>query len=402
MGLMTGLMAGCASPTDPENTEPAASLDGPGTMVFTLSDSVEVRIPGERGPGSTVLFNATERLELRYDDAGCLMVPVFEGHICLDEQGTGQWTDVLRMGDEPYQVAARWIPGGQGTTREIPPVDSMVWRLEFGKEDPWYGDLLARTYPGGVLQGTIETATGDFRFLHGKQDGNQLMLQTFDGAHLFHFSATVMESKDLVQGLFSSGNHYSTPFSGHPKGPEDPALSDGMTASWTGEEVAYSGKTLLADAVDWTWDPQDGRTHVLSIMGSWCPNCLDEHRMLKEILRVHPEVVVHTLAFERGLDQEHGEKQALNRLKHYHEEMELWRFEDRWNVILAGPASKTEARNALPFLDRVVSFPTTIVLHPDADAPWIHSGFNGPATGFKHDLERAAFEQAISGPSESR
>ena len=83
--------------------------------------------------------------------------------------------------------------------------------------------------------------------------------------------------------------------------------------------------------------------------------------------------------------------------------MELDRFEGRWTVVLAGPASKTTAQEALPFLDRVVSFPTTVVVKGASDeAPWIHSGFNGPAMGPAHELEVARFAAALSGPTESR
>jgi len=113
-------------------------------------------------------------------------------------------------------------------------------------------------------------------------------------------------------------------------------------------------------------------------------------------------VRVHTLAFERGTERDNGEKTALNRLKAYSEEMELWRYEGRWDITLVGPASKKEAQQRLPFLDKVVSFPTTVILHPQSDQPWVHSGFNGPATGAKFDLEKKRFYAAISGPSESR
>lgn len=383
----------------PEDGNPDAST---GTWVFTLSDSVEAHIPGRRTGTEWSLNNGEETLQLQPAGDGCALVPIFEGTLCLGPDGKGTWTDVLRTGDEAYAVPVRWERESTAERPEGNAVDSATWRLAFGEKDPWYGDLVVRTFHGGAVEGTIETATGDFRFLHGREEASRLVLQTFDGAHLFHFSASTRHPDSLLSGLFSSGNHFSTPFKGHRKGTGDAALSDGMTADWTGGELAYSGRNLVADSVHWQWDRSDGKIHILSVMGSWCPNCLDEHRMLKDILRDHPDVRVHTLAFERGLDRENGEKLALKRLHHYSEEMELWRFEDRWDVILAGPASKSSAQAALPFLDRVVSFPTTIVLHPRAERPWIHSGFNGPATGFKYGLEKAAFERALSGPSESR
>ena len=128
---------------------------------------------------------------------------------------------------------------------------------------------------------------------------------------------------------------------------------------------------------------------------------MDEHRLLAGLMDKHTNVHVHTLAFERGLDRENGREMALNRLRAYSESMGLTRYPDRWHVNLVGPASKKQAQQLLPFLDRVVSFPTSLVLSPGADRPWIHSGFNGPATGVKYDLERARFAAAVSGSQES-
>lgn len=372
-----------------------------GVLVFHLSDSVDVRIPGSKTPEFLALFNGAERLDLTQQD-GCYTVPVFDGSVCLNGEGHGQWTDVLRTGEDPYEVHVSWRAGEGGQAAPAHPHKEEVWRLTFGNEDPWFGDLVMRSDRDGGLTGTIETATGDFRYLHGSEDGGNITLQTFDGAHLFLFSARRSVDGGLTAGWFYSGNHYSTPFVGSAMTEETPALNDGMKALWTGQPVAYSGLNLVGDSVSWNWEPTDTAVHILSIMGSWCPNCMDEHRLLASLLDSHPHVIVHTLAFERGLDRESGEKRALNRLKAYSESMEMWRHEGRWSIALAGPASKQQAQKALPFLDRVVSFPTTLVLRPNAKEPWIHSGFNGPATGVKHTLEQAAFVEAISGSSESR
>ena len=372
-----------------------------GTLVFHLSDSVDVRIPGELTPTSLILYNGSERLELNANE-GCYAVPVFDGTICLDEAGKGHWTDILRPGAEPYEVPLGW-----GPRQDIPIASGGFqqeekWRLTFGTDDPWFGDLIMQAGPDGALVGTIETATGDFRFLHGKERDNSITLQTFDGAHLFLFSAKRGPNNQLNEGHFHSGNHYHTTFTGVPLHSDAPVLGDGMSAQWTGAAVAYEGVDLFGNSKTWKWTPADTNTHVISVMGSWCPNCMDEHRLLRELAAAHPNIILHTLAFERGIDRDNGEKAALNRLKAYRESMELWRFEDRWSVTLVGPASKKEAQIALPFLDRVVSFPTSIVLRPQAKHPWIHSGFNGPATGAKYDLERQAFTQAIIGSTESR
>lgn len=57
-----------------------------------------------------------------------------------------------------------------------------------------------------IVTGTFRTTTGDYRYLEGVLNGNQLKLSTFDGAHAFLFTAEVSDS--VMHGMFYSGNHW--------------------------------------------------------------------------------------------------------------------------------------------------------------------------------------------------
>lgn len=399
--LMLGLLmnAGCG-PSRQDGAEtsgtPGAAVNG--QLIFALNDSSRVIIPGERAPDGMILRNGEEQLTLTPTETGCLTIPVFDGSLCL-EGDTGLWTDAMRFGDAPYSVPVSWRRSAPSSRTAGTPSDTLHWRLTFGVDDPWYGDLHLFTASDGRATGTIETATGDFRFLHGHLTDGLLRLQTFDGAHLFLFTARVGADQTLEKGVFHSGTHYSTSFTGSPLRTDDPPLSEGRQAQWTGLEVGYSGIDAGGDSIAWHWNNQGDDIHVISVMGSWCPNCMDEHRMLLDLVKDRSDVIVHTLAFERGLDRPNGAETALRRLRTYASSMGLSDLSDRWRISLVGPASKTAAQERLPFLDKVVSFPTTVVLSPGHPEPWIHSGFNGPATGALHTLERAAFSSALSGPS---
>ncbi|MCH1581790.1 MAG: hypothetical protein L7S63_01595 [Flavobacteriales bacterium] len=399
-GALLLVQCGGVDPTAGKLASRAA--EGWGALVFHLADGALARIPATRDTVGITLSNGAERIVLARDSGGCYQVPVFDGRLCLSEDAVGQWTDPLRTGEELYSVDVEWVPSARPRIVADTATQREVWRMEFGLSNPWYGDLVFTNHSDGSATGTIETATGDFRFLHGHTTEDKLTLQTFDGAHLFLFTAETHISDSLVNGVFYSGNHYSTPFKAHRRTDSDPALSEGNQAAWTALPIGYTGEDLSGSTQHWSWDPADSITHIISVMGSWCPNCMDEHRLLVSLMDGYPNVAVHTLAFERGLDRPEGQRKALERLRRYVQQMDLERFGDRWQVRLAGPASKTEAQQRLPFLDKVVSFPTTVVMRPGSDAPWIHSGFNGPATGAKYDLERLRFVAAISGSKESR
>ena len=396
------LLVQCGGAEHTAADRPTGPEEGRGALVFHLSDSIAARIPAIRDSAGIALFNGAEQILLAPEAEGCYHVPVFDGRLCIPEDTMGHWTDPLRTGEELYSVDVEWVPAERPRIDADTATQREVWRMEFGNSNPWYGDLVLTTHTDGSALGTIETATGDFRFLHGHTGEGKLTLQTFDGAHLFLFTAETHVTDSLVNGRFYSGNHYSTTFRAHRHSDSDAPLSEGKQASWTSLPIGYTAEDLNGDAQEWWWDPADSITHIISVMGSWCPNCMDEHRLISSLMDEYPNVEVHTLAFERGLDRPEGQTKARDRLRRYVQEMGLDQYGNRWQVLLAGPASKTEAQQRLPFLDKVVSFPTTIVLSPGAASPWIHSGFNGPATGAKYDLERSRFVTAINGPTESR
>ena len=152
----------------------------------------------------------------------------------------------------------------------------------------------------------------------------------------------------------------------------------GDTVLWNEERLKASGKKGL----------------VLDIMGTWCPNCMDEARLLAELRPDYPELAFVSLAFERTTDAA-----GLPRLTAYQKSLGL-----SWPVLLGGRASKAYASSVLPMVDTLKSFPTT-VFWPTEGAPHVHNGFHGPATGEGYALEKAHFRQQLdflSGRLENR
>ena len=80
------------------------------------------------------------------------------------------------------------------------------------------------------------------------------------------------------------------------------------------------------------------------------------------------------LAFEYSKTKE----RAFNSIKRLKKRLGI-----NYPILLAqyGTANKNEAQNKLPFLDKVYSYPTTIVLDKNKEVKYIHTGFDGPATG---------------------
>ena len=113
---------------------------------------------------------------------------------------------------------------------------------------------------------------------------------------------------------------------------------------------------------------------VVTIMGSWCPNCVDEAAFLAPWYKENKVrgIEVVALSFERKDDLDFA-RERINKF--------IKRFDIEYEILFAGLADKTQASEKLPALNRVLSFPTTIIIDRQGKVKKIHTGFSGPATG---------------------
>ncbi len=331
----------------------------------------------ERSNSSWVVRNGEERVVLRpTDQEEVYALPVFGGSWAGEWVGgmwRGHWTDSLRPNNYRVPITLSPIVNHRSTAG---PKTSSRWQTS-------QGVLLLDSREDSVWA-TISTATGDYRYLAGTKKDKNLIFSTFDGAHLFRFHAT-MKGDSLVNGSFLSGTHYQTSFDG--------VLLEGEQ-NWQSGRQAYNGKDIYingvspeGDTIIWSEETllSAGKSGlVVDIMGTWCPNCMDEARLLTEFASQHPNVQFVSLAFERTTD-----KKALARLKQFQRELGL-----SWDVLLGGRANKRVAAETIGIVDTVHSFPTTIFWSLGAD-PVIHTGFNGPATGEGYDAERQFFQSQL-------
>ena len=223
-----------------------------------------------------------------------------------------------------------------------------------------------------VLTGTFLTETGDFRYLEGNVYGNELFLSCFDGAHAFVFSATI--KKDSLFGRFFSGSHYQTDWIGIKD--DSASIKDPNELTYLTNESYDLGSVKLRK-------PNGLRTrlklkkyslYMIQIMGTWCPNCLDETNYFKELYSKYHEsgLQIISIGFEYGKTT----RQQRKKLKRFVKKAQL-----KYPVFLGGMASKKEASLLFAMLNGISSFPTTLFVNEQGKILHIHTGFNGPGTG---------------------
>ena len=111
---------------------------------------------------------------------------------------------------------------------------------------------------------------------------------------------------------------------------------------------------------------------IVQILGSWCPNCMDETRFLADFKKKNPSVEIIGLAFVKSLERSFVNPK-IQRLK--------TRFGVSYPILLAGKNDKADASDKLPMLNKIISFPTTIIIDKKGTVRQIHTGFSGPGTG---------------------
>lgn len=241
---------------------------------------------------------------------------------------------------------------------------------------------------GNNVTGTFRTTTGDYRYLEGTLNGDQLQLSTFDGAHAFLFTATVTDS--TMVGEFQSGNHWKEPFTA--KRNETYELPDAKSLTYIKEgydTFDFSFPDVNGNMVSISDENLQGKVRIVQIMGTWCPNCLDESTYYSEYSKNNPDVQFIALAFEYAKTKE----KAFNNIKRLQKRLNI-----PYPILLAqfGTSDKKKAQEKLPMLNHVLSYPTTIFIDKKGEVRRIHTGFNGPATGSKYLDFKKDFENFVS------
>ena len=342
------------------------------------------------------IYNAEEvidvdEIEIKGDSIR-MQTPVFEGYLA------GTFTENKIQGQFIKESLDRIVPftAVYGIEDRFPAKLKKTERNVTGIWETYFSPDLEEEYVGkGIflqedskVTGTFRTTTGDYRFLEGILDGDSLKLSSFDGAHAFLFTAKVTDSS--MNGNFYSGNHFKEPFVANRNDGFELPNPDSLTFLNEGyDKLAFSFPDSDGNMISLSDKKYQNKVVIVQLMGTWCPNCLDETKFLVDYLKQNSNVEVIGLAFESAKTKEIAFK-AINRLK--------GRVAVNYPILLAqyGSYDKKKAQEKLPMLNHILSYPTTIFIDKNGDVRKIHTGFNGPATGEKYVEFKKDFNALIT------
>jgi peroxiredoxin len=173
--------------------------------------------------------------------------------------------------------------------------------------------------------------------------------------------------------------------------PTDPALHTSVKDP--SEPFRFSFPDLQGKVVSNTDSKFAGKVVLVSISGSWCPNCHDEAPFLSALYKKYRSkgLEIVSLSFEEG-------EQLTNptRLRAF---IETYGID--YTVLLAGEPDQAEEK--LPQAVNFNAFPTTFVLGRDGRVRGVHAGFPSPGSGefyskaereMTHQVEKLLAERA--------
>jgi len=221
------------------------------------------------------------------------------------------------------------------------------------------------------VKGTFLTETGDYRYLSGVTSSDSLLLSTFDGSHAFLFQSKLV--KDTLWGEFLSGTHYSSKWYAVRNQAFELRHPDSLTYLVNKDPITF--ELIDSDNNLYTYpnSETENKVTLIQILGTWCPNCLDESNYLKTIHNTYGDSIeIIAVTFETQDTQE----ERIRKVNNYKTNLDL-----NYTFLMGGLASKNGAGKLFPMLNNISSFPTLIFIDKKGNTRKIHTGFNGPGTG---------------------
>ena len=308
-------------------------------------------------------------LTLSFDEYGTKVEATLK-----DGRLEGQYSRGTRGAPYPFQ-AKRFAPAPVGDA-PIPSIAGL-WNIQVGKsskgEAAW--QLIVRQ-SGAEASAAILRVDGDTGTLTGTYRDSKFVLSHFSGARPLRLELT-----PATDGTLSVVQNKDNPFTavradqarakGLPQ-PSDPSRFTSVKDPT--EPFRFSFPDLNGRVVSNTDEKFRGKVVVVSISGSWCPNCHDEAPFLGELYKKYRSrgLEIVSLSFEE-------EAQLKNpvRLRAF-----MKRYGIEYTVLIPGEPKDLAER--VPQGVNLSSFPTTFFIGRDGRVRAVHAGFPGKASGEFH------------------
>ena len=353
-----------------------------GVLVAWLINGPErVRVPDVRLDGDHLTMQMPgypHRLDARFVDAR------FEGTVeFLRPRGVIRSVRVVAMPGQAW----RFFPKPEAAPQDFSGRWALTFRDQDGQEEAAIAEL---TQKGHEVAGTVLRASGDDRYIAGEARGDTLFLSRFDGGSAYLYLGR-LGSDGTLSGDFHTGGGSHETWSG--RRDPDAKLQDQtkMTVLQPGAQgLAFTFPDLDGSPVTYPGSRFAGKVVLITIGGSWCPNCHDEAVFLRQLLasRRAEGLEVIQLMFEYTPDFASASAAARSFAE---------KFSIDYPMLIAGTTSDNDVLKKLPQLKVFAAYPSLFIIDRKGTIRRIHAGFSGPATGPHYEEQNGELTAFVDG-----
>lgn len=354
------------------------------------------------GAKQIAFLNGEERLNIsevsRIGDSLFIKTPLYDTEIRALLTGkalSGTWIKHLPGEDQSMPFSAK--PGIAWRSAESPQAATQKldgrWsvRIVRGADADTTFSIGEFEQNGNKISGTFLTNFGDYRYLSGDMDRDNLFLSSYNGSSATLFTGHFLDSNTIVNGKIYSGPTYVAHWTANRDSSAMLPDAYSLTMLKAGEsQLSFKFPDTEGQQVSISDDRFKDKVVIIQFLGSWCPNCMDETAFLSPFYEEYKNkgVEIIGLAYERYAEPERAKKAVLNLMN---------RFKVSYPVLLTGFTNKpAEVLESIPQLANFSAFPTTIIIDKAGQVRSIHTGFDGPATGQAYKDYITQFEEKIN------
>ncbi len=347
------------------------------------------------------IINGKERIKVdsvrMTADSIFIKMPLFESYFkaAINKNiWTGVWFKETSKGTQQMPFTAR------PTTNRFPLSNGAAtisitgrWEADFASDSGKAINAVAEfQQQGNTLNGSFLTTTGDYRYLSGIVTGKQLKLSTFDGSHAFLFTADITGKNKIINGKFYSGKTFVDQWTAERKSSAVvPPNASAMYLKPGETSLNFRFPDLDSNLISINDERFKNKVVVIQLMGSWCPNCMDETAFLSDYYKANKNRGVEVL----GLAYEYSSNFARAK-------QGLLKFRNRLNVqyplLFTGVTVSDEQRTekTLPQVTPIKVFPSLIIIDKKGVVRKLDNGFYGPGTGIHYEQYKKEFNETIN------
>jgi len=354
----------------------------------------------ENGKPVWYIKNAAEKLRVSNivasGDSFFVQMPVFESQFRFVYHNgilSGQW---IKSGAVKNQILPFSASPGSERFATISKAQKNIsgrWAVSFSNAEPGEISVGEFVQKGNLVTGTVLNAYGDYRYLEGIVTKDSLLLSAFDGGHAFIFKAHISSDSSITGGHFFSGAAGKETWTAI-KNNNAIVLKETVAMHLRpGEErLNFSFKDIDGKQVSINDNRFKNKVVIVQLMGSWCPNCMDETSFLSDYYNRNKlrGVEIIALAYEYTTDW----GRSIKSLKKFQQN-----FDVQYTILNTEVAVTDSLRTqkTLPQLTAIKSYPSSIIIDKKGKIRKLETNFNGPATGEHYAIYKKEFEANING-----